>query len=354
MTDTENTQVGPQAVPEAPARLRWDVPVWVALNSVLASIPLIALGQPELLLYTLLPALLLTVILLLVPQHAARKATLIASLILVVLATTSVLVAGSPIATVISIAVVVFLASLPPKPAFAGLGNFMALAFLVYAWLGTPILASSNASILVIAGTTLLSCGITSVVFILVTGLLGRLKPTQAAQLEHAGVESDTNVLSLTDILGPTNPMFRYAVVRAVAIGVTLTLTSAVTTDGSGFWILLAQLLVGQPTGQGAWKKAVQRVVATLIGVLVFFAAFALLPEQYLILLAFVILLVGLAWVQRNRLVVTACATVLVIVLAGLAQSDYTDWAMARIIDTAIGAAIGVGVSFVGESRRSD
>jgi uncharacterized membrane protein YccC len=49
--------------------------------------------------------------------------------------------------------------------------------------------------------------------------------------------------------------------------------------------------------------------------------------------------------------VLTALVTVFVIALAGVAQSDYLTWAFSRLVDTAIGAAIGVAVSVLGESR---
>ena len=61
--------------------------------------------------------------------------------------------------------------------------------------------------------------------------------------------------------------------------------------------------------------------------------------------------LIGLLWIERSGTVVTVCSTFLVIVLAGIGQSDYVDRALARLIDTVIGAVIGVLVSVIGESR---
>ncbi len=152
-------------------------------------------------------------------------------------------------------------------------------------------------------------------------------------------------------MLGPANPMFRYAVVRALTLGLILAVTFSQRGDESGFWVLLAMVIVSQPTGHAAWRSGVQRTVATLAGVVVFLIFLAVLPESALLAAALVAVLVSLLWVERSSTVVTACSTVLVIALAGVAQSDYTDWAFARLLDTVIGAVIGVLVSVIGESR---
>jgi hypothetical protein len=339
-------------------RLRWELPVWVVVNSLLASIPVFIAGEPGLFLYTILPALLLTVILLMVPGKEAGRIGLVLGLVLIATAALSVVTAEIPAAAVIAMSAVVYLTSLPTSRAVSGLGNLVALAYLVYAWLGPPALEASGVDTLTVVGMTTMATAITYAVMMITPWILGKLGPKRAEEIEEAressGVDPDDRP-SLGEFLGPANPMFRYAVVRALVFGTILAVTFSMRGDRSGFWVLLAMIIVSQPTGRAAWQSAIQRTLATLAGVVVFLIAFALLPEGPMLALSAAILLVGLMWIERSNTVVVASATVFVIALSGVAQSDYLTWAVSRLIDTVVGAGIGVLVSMAGESRpRAD
>jgi hypothetical protein len=337
-----------------PARLRWDLPVWVVVNAALASIPVAIAGQPGLLLFTIVPALLLTVILLMVPDHIAGRVGFVVGIVLIATSALSAVTAQIPIAAVLALSAVVFFTSLPPKPAVFTLGNFVALGYLIYAWMGPPIIEAQGLEPIAILSATTAATVITVTAMMLTTMILARLSPRRATELEEAREASgagDRSSLDVRTLLRRDNPLLRYAVVRALAFGAIMASTFSMRGDRSGFWVLLAMIIVSVPTGKAAWRAAAERVAATLLGVAAFLVAFALLPEVALLALAALILLAGLMWIERSNVVMLACATVFVIALAGVAEADYVRWAVSRLLDTAVGALIGVGVSMLGEPR---
>jgi hypothetical protein len=337
--------------------LRWEVPIWVVINAFFASLPLLALDQPQLALYTILPSLLLTIILLLTPNRLTPRVGFVMSATLTAIATFSVVVAGNPVLAIASMVTIIYLSSLPQKPVLIGLGSFVGLAYLIYTWLGPPAYAAAGADVVTVVVLTVAACALTVTAMVLTFWVFSKLRPSQAAEIEESreeagvGTEVPDQRPSFAERLGPANPMFRYALVRALAFGIVLAVTFSQRGDQSGFWVLLAMMIVGRPTGHAAWRSAFERIVATLIGVVVFLVAFMLLDERAMLAATALILLVGLAWLERSSLVVAAAATVFVIAIAGVGQSDYLVWAQSRLIDTIIGSVIGAVISMFGEAR---
>lgn len=346
------TAAAPDSAPKR-APLRWELPVWVIVNCTLAAIPVVALGHTDLLLYSLVPALLLTVILLLVPSQKAARVGLVVAVLLLAASILSVLTAQNPVLAIGSMVAVLYLSSLSARPIGMFLGTFWALAYLAYTWLGAEVILNASVSKITIVGLSAASSAITIVAMLLTWRLFSKVTPEAAEEIEHQREKSGLDLPEpgkVARVLGPSNPMFRYALVRAASFGIVMALAFSARGESGAFWILLAMLIVGRPTGPAAWKSAAQRIVGTLAGVLIFLVAYTALPEPAMLALTAAILLIGLAWIERSATFVLACATVFVIAISGVAQADYVNWAWARLIDTAIGSVIGAGVSMLGES----
>jgi hypothetical protein len=339
--------------------LRWDVSIWALVNSTLSALPVLLLGEPKLLVYSAAPALILTLVMILAPPHLTSRIGLITGAIVVLMAAVSAATAPYAPAVVIAMVLVVYISSLPTRPGAMVIGAMASLAYLVFAWLGTPVMESTGVGVSGIVIVSASAAAITIVAFLAAVWILARIRPSALEELEE--IRDDVSELEPDEtpsvperawrFLGPANPMFRYALVRSIAVGVVFALVFAERGERSAFWVLLAMLLVSRPTGRASLKAGLERTVATLIGVIVFLVALFLLQESVVLALSLGVLFVGLAFIQRSSLILTACATFFVIALSGAAQSDYLDWAYARVVDTVIGSAIGVVVSVLGEAR---
>jgi hypothetical protein len=135
------------------------------------------------------------------------------------------------------------------------------------------------------------------------------------------------------------NETFRYALRRAIALGVAMTVYAA-TEDHNVFWIMLTIFIVLQPDPASSWHKALSRSLGVMIGAIIVAGLGAFLPSEVIVGIAIVVLFVGLAWYQRSYTVFAAGLSFTVVAIFGASDGSFSDWAALRIGDTLVGAVI--------------
>ena len=135
------------------------------------------------------------------------------------------------------------------------------------------------------------------------------------------------------------NQTFRYALRRAVALGVAMGIYAA-TENHNVFWVMLTIFIVLQPDRASSWHKALSRSIGVMIGAIIVAGLGQFLPSQVIIGLAIVVLLVGFAWYQRSYTVFAAGLSFTVVAIFGASDGSFTNWAALRIADTLVGAVI--------------
>lgn len=136
-------------------------------------------------------------------------------------------------------------------------------------------------------------------------------------------------------------PDLRYAIVRGVLLGGGMGIYTA-TGNHNAFWVLLTLFVVLQPTPDLLWRKALRRVVGVMIGCLLIAALAPVVDRDVLLAISLVALLVGFAYYRRNYAIYAACISFVVVAGYGAVDGGTLHWAIARVIDTGIGAAIGI------------
>lgn len=142
------------------------------------------------------------------------------------------------------------------------------------------------------------------------------------------------------------NATFRYALRRAVALGIAMAVYAA-TENHNVFWIMLTIFIVLQPDRAGSWHKALSRSVGVMIGAIIVAGLGEFLPSEVIIGLAIVVLLVGFAWYQRSYTVFAAGLSFTVVAIFGASDGSFADWAALRIADTLVGAVIALLVGYL-------
>ena len=142
------------------------------------------------------------------------------------------------------------------------------------------------------------------------------------------------------------NQTFRYALRRAVALGIAMGIYAA-TGNHNVFWIMLTIFIVLQPDRASSWHKALSRSVGVMIGAIIVAGLGQFLPSEAIIGLAIVVLLVGFAWYRRSYTVFAAGLSFTVVAIFGASDGSFADWAALRIADTLVGAVIALLVGYL-------
>lgn len=137
---------------------------------------------------------------------------------------------------------------------------------------------------------------------------------------------------------------------HAVATGAAAGLASYVTTAmglSHGYWLVLTLALVLRPQRGESGGEAADRVVGTLLGVAVGIGVVVLLPlvVSLILVVAFLVLTVGWA-LAGNRRRQSAFVTPVVLILgSGGVAGTTVGLAVERLLFTAVGAAVAVGLA---------
>ncbi|GLQ46451.1 TIGR01666 family membrane protein [Dyella lipolytica] len=139
--------------------------------------------------------------------------------------------------------------------------------------------------------------------------------------------------------LTPRSSRFRHALRLAVALMAGYGILHLVHPQ-HGYWILLTTLLVCQPSYGATRMRMLQRVLGTVIGVVIGWATLRLLPTAHWQLLLIVLSgVVFFAARLRRYSIATAAITVFVVLCFNQAGNGY-EVMWPRLLDTLIGAAI--------------
>ena len=141
--------------------------------------------------------------------------------------------------------------------------------------------------------------------------------------------------------LTPTSPVFRHAVRLSVALVVGYALLHMVHTS-QGYWILLTTLFVCQPSFGATRQRVVQRVLGTMVGLVVGWAVLDLFPS--LLVQAMLAVVAGVVFftVRTSRYALATGSMTLLVLLCFNQVSDSYDLITPRMVDTVIGSLIAV------------
>jgi len=145
----------------------------------------------------------------------------------------------------------------------------------------------------------------------------------------------------------PDAAVFRFGVQQAAGLGLgALILLLTDVFAESAFWILLTIFLVLQRNAVATWTRLLQRVAGTWLGALSAAIVALVVPQAVLVpWLAVVVLMVGMAYVQRNYTVMAASIAVAIVWFMGSSSQDFWLWAGLRALDTVIGAVLAYAIS---------
>lgn len=147
-------------------------------------------------------------------------------------------------------------------------------------------------------------------------------------------------------VLRPQSASFRYGVQRALALGVA-TFVMISTTIPQSYWFLLALFSIMQTNAGATVARAVQYAFGTWLGAVGAVAASYVLPAPVMAVLAAGVLVVGFAWMTRNFTIMAAAMAGAVVLLTGLPDGQFLQWAALRALDITAAAVVAVAVSMV-------
>ncbi len=118
---------------------------------------------------------------------------------------------------------------------------------------------------------------------------------------------------------------------------------------GYGYWIALSAIITIQATTGASIKKAKDRLLGTIMGVLIGVALINIFPPNNLFLLFIVPLLIFLTIYLFSSSYSYSIFFVSILLVILMANNNLSPWhfAFARIADTAIGLAIGLAASYL-------
>lgn len=141
-------------------------------------------------------------------------------------------------------------------------------------------------------------------------------------------------------------PDARSGVRRALLLGIAM---GAYQAGGNHnfFWILLTMYIVLQPDIERTWNKALSRSAGTVGGALIVGALGQVLPNDVMVSLGLLALIVGLAYYRANYTIYAACVTFLAVAIYGAESGSFFTWAGLRVADTLIGGTIALVGTYV-------
>jgi uncharacterized membrane protein YccC len=174
----------------------------------------------------------------------------------------------------------------------------------------------------------------------------GELRTLAPATLEFAEQRSlfqigKEKLALLKDNLTPRSVVFRYALRLAISLGAAVSVTHALHTI-HGFWVSLTIISVlNKPEISGTHKRALQRVMGTILGgILAAFLVLVLQDQLALLVLMFVLSVFTFAHLTGNYRTFVFFLTPLVIALFDLQSIGNWQLALLRVFNTLVGGGI--------------
>ncbi|MEI6098505.1 MAG: FUSC family protein, partial [Alphaproteobacteria bacterium] len=116
-------------------------------------------------------------------------------------------------------------------------------------------------------------------------------------------------------------------------------------------WILIAFVVVFGPEHPDTVARSMTRVAGTLIGAAVVMALTAM-PARIEGVIGIVAIILALAFKRGNEFASVIATTVAILSIKGAPRGDFIAWGVERIVDTAIGVALAIAVSSLGDLLR--
>ena len=150
----------------------------------------------------------------------------------------------------------------------------------------------------------------------------------------------------LRTVLRPDASVFRYGVQRALVLGVGAAVLVAAHNDENAFWVLITMTAVLQANAPSTAARVARRAAGTLVGVVVAVLLARVLPDRLLVpWVAGIVLVLGLAWMQRNYTVSSMAMGFSAVLLYGAPTHQVGTYAVFRAVDVVIGGLIAAGVA---------
>lgn len=161
-----------------------------------------------------------------------------------------------------------------------------------------------------------------------------------------AGLQPRVLLQIIREIFNVDSQQFKYALRVAVGLAFSVFIFKYFQID-HGHWIALTLLIVIQPYYGATRKKAVERIVGTIAGIVVG-GGIMLLPlthEAFVFILIFISFFVAY-FLRNNYKVGVFFVTIMLVVLMQLSQQGSWDLIWWRVLSTAIGAVLAILISF--------
>jgi uncharacterized membrane protein YccC len=148
----------------------------------------------------------------------------------------------------------------------------------------------------------------------------------------------------------PANAAIALGVILAIATGVTMSIVVANDLQNGGAWIILTILVISQPALGATWRKAIERLIGTIIGFCIAFAVSLVVPRGWVDVLIALVFFALTAYVKldssKHYWQYTMFLTPAVVLVVGSSSNVLTTdvW---RVTCTVIGAAISMGIVVV-------
>lgn len=273
------------------------------------------------------------------PRASLWKAGLVCGLLAFAMLILAYATAGAPITAGAAMAIVCFTGGIM-RAGGAGLaaaGMILSGAYFLPAATGAIRgLTLDDAAELGVIG---IAAGLVVTLLVVLSRALHGHPPDEPAQPAPAAGPRPTASAAIGAALRRRDATFRYALRRALALGVVMGVYQA-HTGRTVFWVMLTMFIVMQPDPAATWQRALSRSGGVVVGALAIGALAEVVPARAIVALAVLVLLMGIAFFRSIYAVYSAGLSFATIALIGAEQHDVTTWAALRIIDTLIGVTI--------------
>jgi len=145
----------------------------------------------------------------------------------------------------------------------------------------------------------------------------------------------------------PLKAAIALGVILAIATGITMSIVVANDLQNGGAWIILTILVISLPALGATWRKAIERLIGTIIGFCIAFVVSLVAPSGWVDVLISLVFFALTAYVKldspKQYWQFTMFLTPAVVLAAG-SSTNVLSTDVWRVIATVIGAAISMGI----------
>lgn len=196
--------------------------------------------------------------------------------------------------------------------------------------------------------TLLFSAGDHNAAAFTVAFAIGGLLTTAVIRFRHAPTAPENGEphehQALREQLTLSSPVFRFALLRAAAVGLATAIGYALFPEHA-FWMLLTTFLVIKPQRAATIRAGAQRAAGTIAGILVAMAVTETVDDTAALLAAFVLASFGMMAVKKaSYTLFTLFLTVVVVLSVALVQGDSYETGWQRLLATVLGVGLALGI----------